>query len=225
MIPLNPEYAVLLVRKNLDEVQGNDSDMAGLNDIDSDNFEEIVRNTLPDAINDIHLLAPASLLSGRVLSEGDINDMTFEDNVLTIPVTGFLRLVAFQPIDSPYVVTDPVAEYSAEGRMQLNRYTRATPDRPVLVKVQGTDNEVEENGRTFFKYYGMSTFVGPYVKVFRYVERCKVEDADYYVSELLVDKVVDRLTGMVAAIFNDSRADYFLKRSSFQADDEKNNKA
>ena len=48
-----------------------------------------------------------------------------------------LRLIAFKASDSPYVVCDPVPEYSAEGRMQLNPYTRGTSDRPRLVLLQG----------------------------------------------------------------------------------------
>lgn len=236
MISITAADAILLVRKNLDEVQGNDSDMAGLDDIDSNNFEEIIMKTLPEAINEVNLSAPVEMLSGKVISNADLNNVDIDDNkVLTIPVTGFLRLVAFQPFDSPYSVSNPVGEFSAEGRMQLNRYTRATPESPVLVKVNSVDHSDTETGRTIFKYYGLSSVPSSdsqAIKVFRYVERYKYEDkasdtlrkaTSYNVSDLLADVTIDRLTGMVAKILNDSRADYFLARSSFQATEEQKN--
>ena len=139
MYTLDEATAITLVRKNFDEQKLNDSDMTDLDDIDSNEFEEILAKNLPEAINAVHAMAPLSLLDGERLDEAELSTAKIDSyGVLSFGVKkDILRLIAFQAADSPYVISEAVSEYSAEGRMQLNPYTRGTSDRPRLVLLQG----------------------------------------------------------------------------------------
>lgn len=140
MYSLGVSEALTLVRKNFDEVMFNESDMIG-DDMDMENFEDVLKKTLPEAINEVHAKAPASILDGETLSASELQNVSvLQDcpDVLTFRIgKEFLRLVAFRVADSPYVVTDTYGEATNEGRMQLNPYTRGTYDRPRMIISQG----------------------------------------------------------------------------------------
>ncbi len=180
MYSLTKDMAILLVRKNFDEQKLNDSDMVDTDDIDSNEFEEILVKNLPEAINAVHSMAPLSLLDGKCLTDSELKSVEIEDGVLSFKVEKeILRLIAFQAADSSYVISDAVSEYSAEGRMQLNPYTRGTSDRPRLVLLQGkagnalkaatessgsanaesseTATTTSEITSSYFRYYSLDT--------------------------------------------------------------------
>ena len=70
MYLLTKDEAILLVRKNLDEQRVNDSDMLDVDDLDSNEFEEILEKNLPEKSDDETADAQALLvLQGELLSE------------------------------------------------------------------------------------------------------------------------------------------------------------
>ena len=133
MTTITVSSAVELVRKNLEELDTNSSDM--LSDYeDNSSLDSIIKRNLPEAINAVGLAAPVALLEGVSVSAA--SPSVSEDGVLSFSLAAdskFLRLVAFRAADSGIVVTDPIPEAGPEGRKQLNKYVRGRFDRPRLV--------------------------------------------------------------------------------------------
>lgn len=212
-----------MVRANLDEQGINDSDM--LEDVDAYEFEELVRNQLPEAINTVHLSAPAYLLSGKHISANDAASIKDpDDGVLTIDISEeVLRLVACQAFDSDIVVCNAIPEYSADGRMQKNKYTRGTPESPKVVIEQSvvmngnvantrlyyyTVEEDRPNNQAYLKRF-------EYIPRYRFIPESTPATVSYGVAEKVVSNVIDQLTGMILSIYGDQKAQLFLQRASF----------
>lgn len=219
MYSLDKDEALLLVRKNLDEQRVNDSEMMDYDDIDSNEFEDILAKTLPEAINAVHSAAPINMLDGAWLDSEELESAEIERGILSFDINKkLLRLIAFKAADSPYVVCDPVPEYSAEGRMQLNPYTRGTSDRPRLVLLQGkVDDETSS-----FRYYTLDRAyedAAQAIERFEYIPKYHYdEDGDdtYDVAEDVVDNVISYLTAMMLVIYNNAdKASYFFTRAGF----------
>lgn len=219
MYLLGKDEAILLVRKNLDEQKVNDSDMIDFDDVDSNEFEDILAKNLPEAINAVHTATPVSLLDGEHLTEAESSGASISAGVLSFSTKKeILKLIAFKAADSPYVVSDPVPEYSAEGRMQLNPYTRGTSDRPRLVLLQGK----AEDHLSSFRYYSIEhSFAAPeqaierfeYIPMYHY----KKDGSDSYrVAENVVENVINYLTAMMLVTYNSSdKAAYFFTKAGF----------
>ena len=219
MYLLTKDEAILLVRKNLDEQRVNDSDMLDVDDLDSNEFEEILEKNLPEAINSVHTAAPVTILDGETLDADEISGASISAGVLSFGTRQeMLRLIAFKASDSPYVVCDPVPEYSAEGRMQLNPYTRGTSDRPRLVLLQGK----VEDYLSSFRYYSIEhSFAAPeqaierfeYIPMYHY----KKDGPDSYrVAENVIENVINYLTAIMLATYNSSdKAAYFFTKAGF----------
>lgn len=213
MYDLAVSEANLLVRKNLDEQKYNDSDMIDLDDIDSNEFDEILAKNLPEAINAVHSASPVQLLDGELLSGSDLNEVSIADGVLSFSISKeMLRLVAFRSEDSVYVITKPVAEDSFEGRMQLNPYTQGTHDRPRLVLMQGK----EQKGKSSFRYYSVEkTYSDPAQAIarFEYIPRYSYSKdvSSYGVAEDVVENVINYLTGMMLVTYGQAeKAQYYF---------------
>ena len=223
MYELAVSEANLLVRKNLDEQKYNDSDMIDLDDIDSNEFDEILAKNLPEAINAVHSASPVQLLDGELLSGIDLNEVSIADGVLSFSISKeLLRLVAFRAEDSVYVITKPVAEDSFEGRMQPNPYTQGTPDRPRLVLMQGK----EKTGKSSFRYYSVEkTYTDPAQAIarFEYIPRYSYSEgvSSYGVAENVVENVIDYLTGMMLITYgNATGASYYFQKSGVSNNNE-----
>lgn len=174
--------AVTLVRKAIDELDPNGSimydDNAGSANTFNDNnsLNDTIQRCLPEAINAIHLAAPAHLLEGDQYRYIDPDEPQGEDpepgeygdvslsidaeadgtGILNIYIgdwAHFMRLVAFKAADSSVVVTDVVPEASAEGRKQLNKYIRGRSDRPRMVRQQRVFGAGSYPARVHLKYY------------------------------------------------------------------------
>lgn len=213
MYSLSVSEAIMLVRKNLDEQMDNYS--ALMEDIDSSELDMVIKKTLPESINEVHLAAPAEILDGETLSAEDYENGRFEideDGVLTFGTTKpFLRLIRFKANDSRYVINEVYPEVSPEGRMQENQYTRGTARNPRLIILQGKDKDM----LSVFRYYSLSRFFSSpidaienfeYIPMYRYAD----ETEEYRVAENVVEQVINRLTGKVLAIYGDQKAQYFL---------------
>lgn len=223
-VELTIAEAVKLVRKNLDELEPNGSSMYGGEDADNASLDAIIGRNLPEAINSVVLLAPVGYLEGHTLTPGELAQTLIpnpvQDGVLefTPPAADFLRLVAFKAWDSQIVVTNYLDEASAEGRKQLNRYLRGRPDRPRLVKVQGTTTP------PVFRYYSLERIPQAgqetqAISLFTYAKEAKLEEGGtpvthYDVPRLIKRNIIDMLTGLVLQAFNDQRSSVYITKAN-----------
>ena len=228
-----------LVRKNLDELDANASAMYAVQDADKKEMDALIDQNLPEAINAVHIAAPAHLMEGEydygsyfvltdVKEDGEV--------VFNFESEDFLRLVALRASDSKITVTDVLEESSPEGRKQLNKYVRGTYDRPRLVREQ----QVGDN-YPVFRYYSMSQewldgnasrignasvsdgFVDDesFSEVFPIASFVLKQEYDtlnptdnYPISHRLKQNIIDYLTGLVMVIYGDQRADGFFQRAN-----------
>lgn len=201
---INPSTAVLLVRKNLDEVGLNDSVMYGTaQDENSDNnsMDDIIAKNLPEAINEVHRAAPVALLDGIESASGSAGSPS------EITATNFLRLVACKDAGTGIVLSEAFLESSVEARKQANPYIQGTSDRPRLIMCLGGDTSVT------FKYYsaeGATTLY--YVSIAVYT----TTNPSYKYSTRLRQNIIDWLTAKVMETYNDARAQsYYTRALSF----------
>ena len=219
MFALDVNKAILAVRKNLDELDPNESVMYPTDDGDNASLDETIRRTLPEAINAVHGAAPVQLLEGKdngfTVSCPFDGDRTVLEIVFSAPL---LRLVSFQATDSKRVVTEVFPEASPEGHKQLNTYLRGRFDRPALVELQG------HHGECKLRYYSLQTAVpaggaaADKVQQLHWIPQYKYAAAttSYDIATSMLERIIDHLTGMVLAIFGEAnKATYFLNKSSF----------
>lgn len=216
MTTITPADAIAAVRKNLDEQGLNDSVMYTDENADNTALDLVIKKTLPEAINEIHRIAPVYLLEGEEINASNINNCTLSDGVLQFSLANTcIRLAAFKAADSDIVVTDVIPEASAEGRKQLNPYVRGTYDNPRMVKVQG------EGGPMTFRYYSLKddSHASTPTDAVERLEVIKQQSysasaSGYNASTELVDSIMNHLTAMVLAIFKDGdSANYFYQKA------------
>ena len=208
--------AVAFVRARLDEIAQSDSDMVG-DTVDDRNLDSTVEKLLPDAIEDVHLVAPASLLEGHVFSSGGtvpFSHAQAQDGVIDVdfrdqdPGFDVLRLVWFKCSDG-ILTSTTFPEDSPEGRIQLNKYIQGQPDEPVIVRqADSTDF------RPHYKYYttketeasfGISVFPVP-------KKETDTTGKYFFVSAQLKTTTLNRLTAKVLIAYGDTqRAQAFMQ--------------
>lgn len=145
--------AIDFVRKSLDELGLNDTDMLTDDNNDNNYLDGIIARTLPEAINEVSLSAPAHMLEGADLTVTATKDANDNKIVNIVTSSYVLRLLAFRAADSDIVVTQVTPEASPEGRMQLNPYTRGTYDNPRLVELQHPHGA--NAGVKYYRYYSL----------------------------------------------------------------------
>ena len=106
MAQFTPEDAVMLVRRNLDELEPNGSIMYGT-DTDNESLDNIIKRHLPDAINAVHLAAPVNLLEGEEAVIIDERTSKLADGQYALDFAidsedNFLRLVSLTFSSNPY---------------------------------------------------------------------------------------------------------------------------
>lgn len=218
MYQLSLSEAQLLVRRNFDEQMENDSNMLGV-DSDSEQFDSLLAKMLPDAINAVHANAPIQLLEGKFLDVQTLGNIKVVGDVLYFGIRGsFLRMVAFKTEMSP-LICDAIPEYSVEGRLQLNPYTKGTYDRPKLVLVQGR----EQSNETSFRYYSLYKIYSN-EDAFKAIERCEYipryrydeSTVSYGVAENVVENVIDYLTAQMMLTYNEAdKATFYFNKAVF----------
>lgn len=213
MYALSLSEAKKFVRAKLDEQQDNYSDL--MEDIDTSDLDSLIAKLLPETINEVHLMAPANMLDGKMITPNDYVSGDFDidtDGVFTFSINKpFLRLVAFKAKDSYITVNEVVPEVSPEGRMQLNPFTRGTSRNPRLVLMQGK----KASQRSTFKYFSLAKSYTDKIQAidrFEYIElyRYAGSTTSYDIAEYFVNDVIDRLAGKILAIYGDSKANAFL---------------
>lgn len=229
MFSLLVDDAIKFVRRNLDELVQNDSDMMAVEDNDSTAFEELCRTLLPEAINDIHLSAPIELLEGIQINKiEDLSNVTIVEDVLTFCLNkSFLRLVAFKSADSTVTLSRAANEVSNEGRMQLNPYTRGTFDNPCLVLKHGHS----ESGEVFSYYSVKEDFNSPTDAIERmdylpkYIYVFGKEVGQYEVASKITNNIIDQLTAKVLMVYNQvDKANYFFTIAGFGSNNKQKEK-
>ncbi len=232
MYTLTESEAILLVRRNIDEQEYNDSSMAGVDDKDSTAFEELCKKLLPEAINEVHANAPLELLDGTQ-GNAKLTDFSISsDNVLSFSLPDkILRLVSFRLNDiyqdeTNLTLYDLVAETSPEGLMQRNPYTRGSVECPKLVLRVGGEN------KSLFSYYTTypdwdSELIDTYkddspeviVEQMEYLPLYRYTSSDtgkeYKIAERVHNNIIDQLTAKVLAVYNSAQASYFFSRAGF----------
>lgn len=226
MYTLSVEEATYFVKQKYDEQETNDSEMMDAEDEDNEQFLTLIATLLPECINEVHSTLPISVLDGKRLTAEEIAKVTvtqIEPYVITIPLKEeFLRLVRFNITETvgtttTYgpVITEVVPEYSAEGRMQNNPYTRATHDRPRLVLRQGKSivENNEEVSKTILTYHSAFT-PNPVIEHMEYIPRYRYDYEDpedsYDVAENAVDTIINTLVGRVLEVYGSERAKNYM---------------
>lgn len=215
MHSLSVKEAQALVRKNLDETDPNGSVMYTDDNGDNLSLDDIIAKNLPEAINAVNLSSPVVLLEGKVLEQEDLSDIHIDDDgVLSFSLNedeNFLRFIMFKATDSDVIVNNVIAEGSAEGRKQLNKWLRGRYDRPQLVMLQ-PDSAVKK-----FKYYTLknTTTADNAVVYFIYVEELMYDDdaVEYSIAPRLRQNIIDCLTAMVMETYSDQRAQFFFQKA------------
>lgn len=202
--------AIAFVRARLDEIARSDSDMA-VEAQDDRNLERTVSGLLPEAVEEVHLAAPASLLEGDKfgpassmfgvgLTSGVI-DIDFRNPEAGNPGFDVLRLVYFKCEDG--ILTSTVfAEDSPEGRIQLNKYIQGQPDEPVIVRQADS-----EDWRPHFKYYTTKLENPDFeISVFPVPVVASDDTGEYiFVSAQLKTMTLDRLTQKVLLAYGEAQ--------------------
>ena len=234
MTTLSLSDAVALVRKNLDELDPNGSNMyteenGSASDYgDNASLNAIVARNLPEAINAIHLAAPTALLEGEPFVNANLDSVALsDDGILSFNLkdsSNYLRLVAFQAADSAIVVTDVIPEASPEGKKQLNPYIRGRKDRPRLVLLQGRHTgpsfkyyTLDRNGSDFATYQSIpSRAISQLVTVQEqfYTARPQATNPSYNISRRLRQNIIDCLTAKVMETYGDARVQSFIDKAN-----------
>ncbi len=221
MATITPSEAISLVRKALDELEPNWSEMYEEGN-DNSNLDDTIKRSLPEAINAVCKAAPVTLLEGEDTTIVDASTPAAGEELRTpsFNVSGaagpILRLVAFRYGDTDQVVTAFTEEASVEGRKQLNPYIRGTYDKPVLVRKQ--------DARNTFVYYSTKeplepgTAALPQVFTVIYEQKYTSGALSYFIPAELRQNIIDQLTAMVLENYADQRSQtYYSKANQFAA--------
>ena len=214
--------AIEFVRTRLDELAASSSDMV-VDTVDDRNLNNTVEKLLPEAVEEVHLAAPASLLEGFKFTEGaSVFRVSLSNGVIDVDfrnprqdADGFdvLRLAYFKCADG--ITTSAVyPEDSPEGRIQLNKYIQGQPDEPVVVRqADSTDY------RPHLKYYTTKLNSADFeVSVFPVPVKKTDSAGDYFfISAQLKTPTLNRLTAKVLIAYGEvQKAQVYAGQASNQ---------
>ena len=238
MIQLSISAATTYVRKILDELTSVE-DIGMLASPDGVDLHKLVEGFAVEAVAKVHNAAPAIYLDGitgvdkRTKDEHDkpVEDpdyeVKFDTNYKVATITMLkdtLRVISIQSKDSEYILTEFIPEESAEGRKQLNKYTRGVPDDPRVVLQKVWSSEYQPR----FKYYtlgdreiekeeGETTTYKEQLFELAYIPYPDIEEAIIMVCPKLEYHVLNEIAGMVLDALNehDKAAMYHKKAQEF----------
>lgn len=215
MVSLTETDAIAAVRKALDELQPNESYMAGVTDSDNADLDAIIKSKMVEAVAMVHSVAPRS----RVADAPAITSptVTAASKVLKVEVPqNMLRFLSIKATDSPHLVTELIEDGSADAQRQADLYACGTHERPEAVLHRGnTNNEIW--------YYSLATELGQNEQASNRLERISyltypaISSNAVQVCSLLRDAVISMLTGLVLTIYKDNKAaDEFFSQARLQ---------
>lgn len=133
MYQLSVDSALAHVRKSLDELISAE-EIGLLMEPDALNLHKLVAGHMVEAVMNVYSVAPALMLNGKKAKDDNEYDVVYHNDVATITMkVPTAKVLNLKCSDSEYVLSDLIPENSAEGRKQLNQYTRGTYDDPRLV--------------------------------------------------------------------------------------------
>jgi hypothetical protein len=212
MISLTLSNAFEFVRKSLDELDLDNNIGESVLQEDKDLYQ-LIESTIEEVVLDVHQKAPAILVDGITAeisktsedepsvvedTQDTVATMTVADTVATIEMKkDTARIVSLQAEDSSVVVTELLAEDSAEAHKQNDKYIRGTADSPraVLLK-KGAGNKLPK-----IKYY---TLTDDSKKItIEYVPYPEIKDNAINVSWQLYYPVLNWLVAAILEIVNE----------------------
>jgi hypothetical protein len=168
---------------------------------DAVDIHKLVEGAIVEASVKVHRLAPAIMLDGVLgIEDTDYTTLITDDNVMVITMKKeTIRIASIKASDSDVVVCDLVAEDSAEGRKQLNRYVRGVPDDPrvVLQKAWAGDN------KPVMKYYSLSDGRDVKSVELHYVPYPKIDETIVEICPALEYAVLNEIVVMVLENINE----------------------
>ena len=182
MISLTLSNAFEFVRKSLDELDLDNNIGAAILQEDKDLYR-LIESTIEEVVLDVHQKAPAVLVDGITAEiSKDMGEVATIEEVAE---------------DSSVVVTELLAEDSAEAHKQNDKYIRGTADSPraVLLK-KGAGNKLPK-----IKYY---TLTDDSKKItIEYVPYPEIKDSAINVSWQLYYPVLNWLVAAILEIVNE----------------------
>ena len=201
MISLTLSNAFEFVRKSLDELDLDNNIGASVLQEDKDLYQ-LIESTIEEVVLDVHQKAPAVLVDGisAEISKGsnEVATMEVAEKVATISMQkDTARIVSLQAEDSSVVVTELLAEDSAEAHKQNDKYIRGTADSPraVLLK-KGAGNKLPK-----IKYYTLTD--DSKKMTIEYVPYPEIKDSAINVSWQLYYPVLNWLVAAILEIVNE----------------------
>lgn len=201
MVSLTLSNAFEFVRKSLDELDLDNNIGASVLQEDKDLYQ-LIESTIEEVVLDVHQKAPAYLVDGSTVDvtkeSNEVATMDVADKVATIEMKQeTARIVSLQAEDSSVVVTELLAEDSAEAHKQNDKYIRGTADSPraVLLK-KGAGDKLPK-----IKYY---TLTDDSKKItIEYIPYPEIKDSAINVSWQLYYPVLNWLVAAILEIVNE----------------------
>lgn len=192
MYQLGVNAACTFVRTILDELLSVD-EIGMLADINSLDLHKLVENSIVEAVVRVHGGASPVLVDGIAgQKDDDYSAELCTDGSITITMLkDTLRVASIQVSDSP-VVCEYIAEDSAEGRKQLNKYVRGVSDDPRIVLAKKWDAEY----KPIFRFYSTEEDTLPDISL-EYVPYPIIEESMVNISPRLEYAVLNEIAAMV----------------------------
>lgn len=190
MFQLSIQAACSYVRRVLDELVSVE-DIGMLASPDAVDLHRMVEGFIEEAAVKVHNIAPSLMIDGVKAVAGEDYKAELKNGAIVITMLrDTIRMASIKVADSPYVVSDLIPEDSAEGRKQLNRYTRGVYDDPrvVLAKQWASDH------RPVFIYYSTESNTVPEINL------------EYVPYPFLVESIVEVCPRLEYAVLNEVTA-------------------
>lgn len=213
MYQLSVSAACSYVRRALDELVSVE-DIGMLVDPDAVDIHRLVEGAIVEAAVKVHNAAPALMLEGVWGVEDEdysVSAVDDDESVLSVSMLKpTLRLASFRSDDSDVVVTELIPEDSAEGRKQLNQYTRGTYDDPRLVLMKRSNGD----HMPMMRYYSAAGGKRPEVNL-EYIPYPVITESIVEVCPRLEYDVLHEVTAMVLESLGEKeRASLYRKNNN-----------
>ena len=193
MIQLSISAACSYVRRVMDELVSVE-DIGLLASPDGVDIHRLVEGAIVEAVVKTHNDAPALLIDGIAATSGVDYDVKVEEKVATITMLkDTIRVASLKANDSSIVICEFVAEDSAEGRKQLNKYVRGIPDDPRVVLAK----KWADNYKPVMKYYTTEKSQEEFDLDLTYVPYPEIEETIVMICPQLEYAVLNEISAMV----------------------------